>query len=198
MTTLLKKWTRHAELSEWVSAIRQLAARIHQLDFLLPESETAETDEAKPGNLIDISTHRKELPQMKTQTFKAGETIIAEGTTGSQTFLIKEGQVLICKETGRKGRIPIATLKSGEVFGEMYLLDETGFRSASVVAQCDVTVEIIPQEEMKQYLEQTPPIMLSIMKTLSARLAQTSQENSILKFKLQGPIGRLLKLLHGG
>ncbi len=79
---------------------------------------------------------------MKTQSYAAGETIIAEGTHGTSTFLITEVQVLICKETGSKGRIPIATLSRGEVFGEMYLFDDTGFRSASVIAQTAVTVEV--------------------------------------------------------
>ncbi len=132
---------------------------------------------------------------MKVKQFAAGDTIIAEGTHGTSTYLITEGQVLICKETGKKGRIPIATLAEGEVFGEMYLLDEAGFRSATVVAKSDVTVEIIPKEEMEKLLEDTPPVVLSILKTLSKRLAATSQENSILKFHESSFLGKLASIL---
>lgn len=124
--------------------------------------------------------------------YKAGEVIIAEGTYGTQTFLIREGRVMICKETGGSKRIPIAVLTDGEVFGEMYLFDDTGFRTASVVAHTAVTVEIIPKEEMDEYLKTTPPIVVSMIKTLSARLAQTSQENSILKYRSNGIIKRIL------
>lgn len=124
--------------------------------------------------------------------YKAGEIIIAEGTYGTQTFLIRDGRVMICKETGGSKRIPIAVLTDGEVFGEMYLFDDTGFRTASVVAHTDVTVEIIPKEEMDEYLKTTPPIVVSMIKTLSARLAQTSQENSILKYRSNGIIKRIL------
>ena len=103
---------------------------------------------------------------------------------------------MICKETGGTRRIPIAVLTDGEVFGEMYLFDDTGFRTASVVAQTAVTVEIIPKEEMDQYLATTPPIVVSMIKTLSARLAQTSQENSILKYRSHGFLKRLLGKFH--
>jgi CRP-like cAMP-binding protein len=132
---------------------------------------------------------------MTIKHYKPGEIIIGEGTYGSQTFLIREGRVMICKETGGTSRIPITVLAAGEVFGEMYLFEDTGFRTASVVAQEDVTVEIIPKEEMERLLANTPPIVLSMVKTLSARLAQTSQENSILKYRQHGFIRRLFRKL---
>ncbi|MCE3235541.1 MAG: cAMP-binding protein [Vampirovibrio sp.] len=128
---------------------------------------------------------------MTIKHYQPGEVIIAEGTYGTQTFLIREGRVMICKETGGTSRIPIAVLTAGEVFGEMYLFDDTGFRTASVVAQSEVTLEIIPKEEMEKYLEITPPIVVSMIKTLSARLAQTSQENSILKYRKAGILRKL-------
>lgn len=135
---------------------------------------------------------------MNIRKYASGEVIIAEGTYGSQTFLIQEGRVMICKETGGMSRIPIAVLKTGEVFGEMYLFDDTGFRTASVVAQGDVTVEIIPKEEMEKYLAATPPIVVSMIRTLTARLAQTSQENSLLKYRRSSnPLKILMRLFSG-
>ncbi len=134
---------------------------------------------------------------MSIRKYSSGEVIIAEGTYGTQTFLVKEGRVMICKETGGVSRIPIAVLTAGEVFGEMYLFDDTGFRTASVVAQGDVTVEIIPKEEMEQHLANTPDIVVSMIKTLTARLAQTSQENSLLKYRMTNPLTKLVRLLGG-
>lgn len=130
---------------------------------------------------------------MTIKQFAAGEVIIAEGTYGAQTFLIQHGQVLICKETGGSNRIPITVLKPGEVFGEMYLFDDTGFRTASVVAQTDVTLEVISREDMEVHLAQTPPIVQSMIKTLSTRLAETSQENSLLKYRMSHPLSSLFK-----
>lgn len=123
---------------------------------------------------------------MNIKKCKSGEIIIAEGTYGQQTYLIVEGQVMIAKEVGGTSRIPITVLGEGEVFGEMYLFEDAGSRSASVVAQSDVVLQVISKEEMEKHLAETPSIVLSIIKTLSMRLAQTSQENSVLKYKKNG------------
>jgi CRP-like cAMP-binding protein len=134
--------------------------------------------------LPKIFADRKKEYIMSTKEYTAGETIIAEGTYGTQTYLVHQGRVLICKETGgKKGRIPIAMVGEGEVFGEMYLFEDTGFRTASAIAQTTVTVEVITQEEINQHLANTPPVIHSIIRTLSTRLAQMSQENSLLKLR---------------
>ena len=122
---------------------------------------------------------------MKSKTYGAGDKIIAEGTQGRETYLIQAGVVLICKETGKSGPIPIARLSKGEVVGEMYLMDVPGFRTATAIAESEVTVDILTETEMTAYLEQTPAVVRSILKTVCNRLAQTSQECSILKFKQQ-------------
>jgi CRP-like cAMP-binding protein len=134
---------------------------------------------------------------MNIQKYADNDVIIAEGTYGTQTFQIKEGRVIICKETGGVSRIPIAVLTEGEVFGEMYLFDDIGFRSASVLAQGDVTLEVIPKEEMESYLSSTPPIVRSMVKTLAARLAKTSQENSVLKYQIRHPFKTFLNFIAG-
>lgn len=138
---------------------------------------------------------RKDNAAVESKQYAPGETIIAEGTYGTQIYLIRQGRVLICKETGSKaGRIPIAILNEGEVFGEMYLFENAGFRTASVIAQTQVCLEIIPLEEMQRQLAQTPPIVHSMIQTLSARLAHTSQENSLLKlYRSETPIERFLR-----
>lgn len=134
---------------------------------------------------------------MAIKHYKPGEVIIAEGTYGDQTFLILKGRVMICKETGGTSRIPITVLMEGEVFGEMYLFNETGFRTASVVAQSDVTVEVIEREDMERHLSRTPPVVVSMIKTLSARLSQTSQENTLLKYRNQGGLRNIFTRLFG-
>ena len=120
---------------------------------------------------------------MSIHTYQPGDLILAEGTSGTQTFLIKVGEVLICKDIDGNQRIPIATLGEGELFGEMSLFEETGVRTASVVAQTEVHVELIPRESIEKAMAETPPLMLALLKTLTARLAQTSQQNIKLKTK---------------
>jgi len=72
---------------------------------------------------------------MQKQTFKAGDTIIAEGEEGKTAFLIVSGSVEVIIGEGSKSRV-LATLGAGEVFGEMCLI-EPGPRSATVKATAD-------------------------------------------------------------
>ena len=122
---------------------------------------------------------------MSIHTYQPGDLILAEGTYGSQTFLIQTGEVMICKDIDGNQRIPIATLGEGEMFGEMCLFEETGARTASVVAQTEVHVQLIPRESIEQAMAETPSIVLALLKTLSTRLAQTSQQNIKLKSRRQ-------------
>lgn len=118
-----------------------------------------------------------------TRQFKAGEKIIAEGTFGTETFRIQQGEVLICKETGKKTPMVLAELHSGEVFGEMYVFENSGFRSASAIAKTDVAVEVIGRDEIVKQLEATPPVIRDILMSLNKRLEGTSQDFSLASLK---------------
>ncbi len=123
---------------------------------------------------------------MNIRNYAPGEIIIAEGTIGYDSYRLQKGRIVICKETGSpSGRIPIAVLEEGEMFGEMFLLSGSGFRTASVIAETAVTVEIVSIAEMQDALNHTPELIQSLLHTLSCRLADTSQENGILKMKQQ-------------
>jgi CRP-like cAMP-binding protein len=70
--------------------------------------------------------------------FKAGETIIAEGEAGDTAFLIISGSVEVTIESSGKAK-NVGTLKAGDVFGEMSLIDP-GPRSATVKAVSDTSL----------------------------------------------------------
>jgi CRP/FNR family cyclic AMP-dependent transcriptional regulator len=118
---------------------------------------------------------------MSIQTFQPGELILAEGTYGKQTFLIQSGEVMICKEVPGHPRVTLATLGEGEMFGEMCLFEESGTRTASVVARTAVQLELIPRERIEAAMAETPALIQALLKSLSNRLAQTSQLNTQLQ-----------------
>jgi len=121
---------------------------------------------------------------MTTQkSFKAGEKIIGEGTFGAETFRIHKGQVLICKETGEQDPFRLAELGEGEMFGEMYMFESAGFRTASVIAKTDVELEVIHRNEIEAALEQTPQTIKDILMSLNKRLEGTSQNYSVTTIK---------------
>src|ERR1700730_2660523 len=71
---------------------------------------------------------------MQKVAFKAGETIIREGDEGDTAFFIVSGAVDVA--VGRANPRIVGRLQTGEVFGEMSLI-EPGPRSATVTAACE-------------------------------------------------------------
>ena len=76
---------------------------------------------------LNPRNRRTLLAQGKEMSYKAGSTIVAEGTTGVGFFLILDGKA----EVRKKGKV-LATLSKGQFFGEMSLIDDLP-RSADVI-----------------------------------------------------------------
>lgn len=99
----------------------------------------------------------------RTKRFPARTSIVTAGTNADAFYVILDG-----KATVRAGsrRIPLVT---GDYFGEMALLDG-GVRSASVVADTEMLVMVIPRRGFLKLLESEPKIAISIMGTLAHRV----------------------------
>jgi len=107
---------------------------------------------------------------MQTVAFKAGETIISEGDEGDTAFFIVTGSVEVTIGQGPEART-VGTLTTGEVFGEMCLIDP-GPRSATVKAVGDVECLAATYEEFIEAIEDHPERAVGFMKTLVRRLRQ--------------------------
>lgn len=72
-------------------------------------------------------------------TFKAGDVIVKQGSTGVFLYVIIEGQVIVSKAVLPKPPVELAKLDPGSSFGEMSLVDQE-LRSASVIANRPCTL----------------------------------------------------------
>src|SRR5580658_4642369 len=68
----------------------------------------------------------------KERKFPAGETVIQEGSGGAAFFVIDSGEATVSV-----GGTERATLKTGDYFGEIALIDE-GTRTATITAASDL------------------------------------------------------------
>ena len=108
------------------------------------------------------------------QHFNKGEVVIPEGSKGDRVYRIISGYVLICKKSASGKMIPITKLEAGEIFGEMYLFNASGARSASVIAADSLQVEVYFTEDMQDELSKASPEIQEMLTSITSRLRNTT------------------------
>ncbi|MFZ4812992.1 MAG: cyclic nucleotide-binding domain-containing protein [Phototrophicaceae bacterium] len=109
--------------------------------------------------------------------YGAGKIIFEENTPGSELFVIADGEVAIQVDPAILGRDSsigaqtIATLRRGQSFGEVSLVDE-GLRSARALALKEETrLIVIPREKLMRLCDTYPQLGYRLMRNLAADLA---------------------------
>ncbi|MCS6834641.1 MAG: cyclic nucleotide-binding domain-containing protein [Anaerolineae bacterium] len=108
--------------------------------------------------------------------YQAGDVIFEENTPGDEMYIIANGEVEIIVDPaliGHESNAPrtIATLRRGQSFGEVSLVDE-GLRSAS--ARCslhDTHLIVIPRDKLMLLCDTYPQLGYKLMRNLAADLA---------------------------
>ena len=99
-------------------------------------------------------------------TFEAGKTLVDQGRTGHEFFLILDGTAVV-----RRNNRKIAELGPGQYFGELAILDR-GPRSASVIANTDLRVLVLGQREFVGILDSVPGMAYKILTLMAQRLRE--------------------------
>jgi len=117
------------------------------------------------------------------ETHKRGETIFRHGDPGEKLYLILEGKVRISREVPGMGEEALAVLGSGQLFGEMALLDESP-RSADAHVHETCRLLAIPKDDFDDLLflnkELAYEVLWSIVKMLLRRLRETNDKLTFL------------------
>jgi CRP-like cAMP-binding protein len=108
-----------------------------------------------------------------------GEIIFREGSTGDAMYVIQSGRVRITKKTASE-EITIATLDSGEIFGEMALFDRLP-RSATAVASGEARVLSIDKKKLFSTISRDPTLVFKIIESMSARIRRLDEEVAKVK-----------------
>ncbi len=100
--------------------------------------------------------------------FSKGSVLFKEGELGDCAYLIEQGRIAIAVE--RQGRlVPVNILGSGELFGEMAVLDGSP-RAATATALEDTLVTIITMDQIQERMAKTDPVLRLMMGVLLDRL----------------------------
>lgn len=106
---------------------------------------------------------------MERRAYQAGETIFKAGDPSDFAYLIIIGSVEAQLENGRK-----VSVKPGEVFGEMGLVDQRP-RSATVVAREYSVCAAYTEKELLESIRDQPDEAIALIKALISRLREANQ-----------------------
>ncbi len=108
------------------------------------------------------------------QVFMRGETLVYQGDRGESLFVIRSGTVRIDKSLGEGPTTTIATMGSGDFFGEMSLL--TGEpRTASIIAETETEVVVVSKEAFAPVLTADTGILVGLSAALEDRARNTAE-----------------------
>lgn len=108
---------------------------------------------------------RRRLAEVgKRRSYGADETIVREGSTGTALYIVLSGSARVEREGAA-----IGTLKAGDFFGELALIEEHP-RSATVVATEPTECLLFPAWEFTALLNEHPEVAVPIMRALIGRL----------------------------
>lgn len=108
---------------------------------------------------------------------KPDEEVCRQGDSGRAMFLVREGEVLVCRDTDGR-RVKMVRMGPGEFFGEMTLIDIQK-RSATVVAQKPSLLFSLSNRDLYCLYQEDVPgyvmVLQNICRELSRRLRVTNQ-----------------------
>lgn len=107
------------------------------------------------------------------RSFKPGETLMEQGNAGVGLFIILEGIVQVKKKLNDGTEIEVAKNGTGEVIGEMSVLDGAT-RTASIIAETAVKCLVLSSWSFKAILEAHPEVALGILPVVVQRFRETS------------------------
>ena len=113
-------------------------------------------------------------PIMKEISYQEGQEIFAKGDLGDSMYIIYGGQIGIYD-----GSKQLALFDKGEIFGELALLD-TEPRSATTVAESDVLLFRIDQEDFFELMEERDEILKNVLRILCQRIRVQNEKMRLL------------------
>jgi len=110
--------------------------------------------------------------------YAAGSVIFTEGETGDRLYTIISGSVNISRSGGAVGSPDVATLGTGDVFGEIALVSDQP-RTATVKSVDDVEVLEIRKEDFEDMLDASPALRLAVQEIIETRIGELSDRQTV-------------------
>jgi CRP-like cAMP-binding protein len=124
-----------------------------------------------------------------------GTVIFSKGDEGSSMMAVLVGRVRISAVSSDGKEVTLNTIRAGEIFGEIALLDGKP-RSADATAQEDTVLMVVERKQFLPFLLRNPALVERLLVVLCDRLRRTSLVlEEIALFDLPSRLARLIMKL---
>lgn len=118
---------------------------------------------------------------MRSRRFRRGEVIFHVGDPGDALFVIVSGEVKISLPSETGDEAILATLRPGDVFGELALLDGAP-RSASAAALVPTETVILPREKFRELIATEAGVRDALLASIAGELRRLTTHVEELHF----------------
>jgi len=115
------------------------------------------------------------LAHAQVRRYGDGDEIFAMGSPGDSMMAVLRGQVRITAPSADGREVVLNTIHTGEVFGEIALLDGRE-RSGAAVALGDCELLVLRRREFLPFLRRNADICIMLLGVLCQRLRNTSEQ----------------------
>ena len=136
------------------------------LEFLRSVNIFSDLSETELGSIQDVC---------KTRKYPKNSMIILEEEMGDVVFVVMSGTVKITRVNDEGKEVILAMLGSGEVFGEMAILDGES-RSANALSQENCEVITINREDFLNIIKTNNKVAVNLMTEFAIRLRKSDQQ----------------------
>lgn len=118
---------------------------------------------------------------MRARRFRRGEVIFHLGDPGDALFIVMTGAIKIMIPSDAGEEAILATLRSGDVFGELAVLDGAP-RSATATALEPTETLVLPRAQFRELLDREPAIRDALLASLAGELRRLTNHVEELHF----------------
>ena len=108
-----------------------------------------------------------------TRDYAALEVIFEENSPGAEMYIVHSGRVRLFAHGENGEEVTLATVKEGDFFGEMTLIDKSP-RSATAMAEEDTRLVVLDRPRFLYMIRQQPKFAFTVMRVLCERIRETN------------------------
>jgi CRP-like cAMP-binding protein len=132
------------------------------------------------------------LAYARVERYPAGAIIFLKGSPGRGMLAVLRGTVRISASSAEGREIVLNTIRPGEVFGEIALLDGKE-RSADATASEECELLVIERRDFIPFLESRPRLALRLLAIICERLRRTTEQvEDVLFLNLSARLAKTL------